>query len=117
MSGSLAYHSGLAAEDSVANLYERTGHAITAKRWRSAAGEIDLIVRKNDNVIFIEVKKSKTHDQAAQALRPAQIARIYNSAAMFLEGEPLGQNTDARFDVALVDATGAISILENAICA
>ncbi len=117
MSGSLAYHSGLAAEDSVASFYQRSGHAITAKRWRSAAGEIDLIARKDDNVIFIEVKKSKTHDQAALSLRPNQISRIYNSAAMFLEGEPLGQNTDARFDVALVDATGAISILENAICA
>jgi putative endonuclease len=117
MSGSLAYHSGLAAEDAVAKHYEKNGHDVRAKRWRSKAGEIDLILRKDDNVIFVEVKKSKTHDSAALALGPRQIARIYNSAAMFLEGEPKGQNTDARFDVALVDAQGAISILENAICA
>jgi putative endonuclease len=72
-------------------------------------------VRKDGRVIFIEVKKSKTHGRAAESLGPNQIARIYNSAAMFLEGEPKGQNTDARFDVALVDANGVISILENAI--
>lgn len=116
MSGSTSYHSGVAAENSVALMYERSGHQIAARRWRSKAGEIDLIARKGADVIFIEVKKSKTHDRAAHALGAVQIERIYNSAAMFLEGEPMGQNTNARFDVALVDASGAISILENAIC-
>lgn len=113
----MAYHSGLAAEDSVAHYYALRGHDIAAKRWRSKAGEIDLIVRKDDSVIFVEVKKSNTHDRAAASLGHRQITRIYNSAAMFLEGEPKGQNTNARFDVALVDAKGVISILENAICA
>ncbi len=117
MSGSLAYYSGLAAEDAVAVFYEKNGHDVSARRWRSKAGEIDLIVRKDGNVIFVEVKKSKTHDRAALSLGPRQIARIYNSAAVYLDGEPNGQNTDARFDVALVDARGEISVLENAICA
>ncbi|MFT4715998.1 MAG: putative endonuclease [Paracoccaceae bacterium] len=114
MSGSVSYHSGLAAEESVAHHYTQTGHEIAARRWRSKAGEIDLIARKDGNVVFVEVKKSKTHDRAAESLGAKQMARIYDSAALFLEDEPNGQNTDARFDVALVDANGVISILENA---
>lgn len=117
MSGSTSYHAGLAAEESVALLYQRQGHDVLHRRWRSPAGEIDLIARKNDTVVFVEVKKSRTHDQAAYALGAKQIARICSSAALFLESQPKGQNTNARFDVALVDATGKIAVLENAIFA
>ena len=45
------------------------------------------------------------------------MARIYASAADFLSGEPDGQLTPSRFDVALVDGTGRIEILENAFTA
>ena len=68
-------------------------------------------------MIFIEVKKSRSFDAAAGMLAAHQIARLYDSASIFLEGEPKGQLSPARFDVALVDGTGAISILENALMA
>ncbi len=42
------------------------------------------------------------------------MARIYASAEAFLAGEPRGQLTNARFDVALVDASGQFEIIENA---
>jgi len=117
VNGAQNYHSGLAAENAVARRYEETGYEIANKRWKSAAGEVDLIARKNGNVIFIEVKKSRTFGRAAESLSARQIARIYSSAEIFLADEPDGLNTDARFDVALVNDTGHISILENAICA
>jgi len=117
MTGAISYHSGLAAEDAVARYYMQHGHQIAARRWRSAAGEIDLIARKNGLVVFIEVKKSRSLDHAAGALGERQIARIYRSAAVFLDGEPHGQDSDARFDVALVDGRGGIRIIENAISA
>lgn len=117
MGGMTAYRSGLAAEECVARRYRRQGHEIAARRWRSKAGEIDLILRKDGNVIFVEVKKSRSFEHAALALSERQIARIYSSAAIFLDGEPNGQNSNARFDVALVDAGGDIRIIENAICA
>lgn len=115
--GQMSYHSGLAAEDQVARLYDRAGRPICARRWRGTSGEIDLIARNGAEVIFIEVKKSRTHAQAAEHLTLRQMARIYSSASEFLAGEPLGQNTDVRFDVALVDAAGQIEILENAFAA
>ena len=117
MSGAISYQSGLAAEDSVARHYSQNGHKIAAKRWRSGAGEIDLIARKDGNVIFVEVKKSRSLSQAAHRLSARQIERIYQSASIFLEGEPAGQDSAARFDVALVDAKGRIELVENAICA
>jgi len=116
-SGKVAYHAGLAAEDQVAQLYAKSGREIAAKRWRGSGGEIDLIVRNGTEVIFIEVKKSKTHAKAAEHLTPRQIARIYDAAAEFLGGEPRGQATDVRFDVALVDQFGRIELRENVFAA
>lgn len=45
MTGSVAYHSGVAAENSVARHYADRNHEIAARRWRGRAGEIDLITR------------------------------------------------------------------------
>lgn len=117
MSGAISYHAGLAAEDQVARLYTETGRDVCARRWRGSAGEIDLIARNGAEVIFIEVKQSSTHALAAEHLTPRQIARIYASASEFLAGEPNGQMTESRFDVALVNAAGQIEILENAFSA
>jgi putative endonuclease len=114
MTGARSYHAGLAAEDQVAQHYERSGRVIAARRWRGEAGEIDLIARDGAMVIFIEVKQSRNHAWAAGHLTPRQFARIYATAAEFLAGEPAGELTEVRFDVALVDGTGQIEIIENA---
>lgn len=114
MSGSVAYHSGLVAEGAVAARYLAAGRSIAAQRWRGSGGEIDLIARDGAGLIFIEVKKSRSFAQAAARVSRRQMERIYASASEFLAGEPRGQDTDVRFDVALVDQTGQIEILENA---
>ena len=117
MSGAASYHAGVAAEAAVARLYETCGTPITARRWRSEAGEIDLIARNGDEVIFIEVKQSRSHADAALHLTGRQMARITASASVFLGQEPAGQDTAARFDVAIVDDAGRIEIIENAFAA
>lgn len=114
MSGALAHHGGAAAEDAVARLYERSGHAVAARRWRSAAGEIDLILRKGGEVVFVEVKRARDIAGAAERLGARQIGRILRAAEAYLGGEPQGTDTASRIDVALVDGTGRIEVIENA---
>ncbi|WP_428926701.1 YraN family protein [Marinibacterium sp. SX1] len=112
--GRIEYHAGLSAEDSIARDYERRGFPVARRRWRGKGGEIDLIARDGDALIFIEVKKSRDFDTAAQRLGPRQMARLCQSAEEFLGGEPRGLLTEMRFDVALVDAQGRHKIVENA---
>jgi len=114
MSGLVSYHAGLAAEDAVARHYERAGTPIAATRWRGRGGEIDLIARDGAGLVFIEVKKAATHAAAAARLSARQMGRIHAAASEFLAGEPEGQNTESRFDVALVDSYGRIEIVPNA---
>lgn len=114
LAGALAYHAGLAAEDQVARVYTRRGARLVARRWRSRWGEIDLIFREGDRVVFVEVKRAKRHAWALERVSPRQIARIHATAELYLDAEAEGSLTEARVDVATVDGTGRVEILENA---
>jgi putative endonuclease len=109
------YHAGLAAEDSVLRRYLASGHALLARRFRGLRGEIDLVLARGDAVIFVEVKKSKSFEAAMGRIGAGQIARIYDTANEFLGAQPRGLLTEARFDVALVNAYGEVRVLENAL--
>ncbi|RAP41259.1 hypothetical protein BYZ73_11315 [Rhodovulum viride] len=117
MSGTVSYHSGVSAEDCVARGYERRGMAIVARRWRGGGGEIDLIARDGDGLVFVEVKASRSFARAAERITRRQMVRVMTAAQEFLADEPKGQLTDIRFDVALVNGIGEVDILENAFCA
>jgi putative endonuclease len=108
------YLAGHAAEASVARHYEDRGIAICARNWRGISGEIDLIGRDGDVVVFIEVKQSKTHDLAASHVSQGQIGRIFATVDEFVAGEPKGLLTNVRIDLALVDGLGRIEVVENA---
>lgn len=115
MSGKVSWLAGAAAEAQVASHYAQRGAEIIALRWRGSGGEIDIIAREGDTTIFIEVKKSGSHAHAARSLRQRQILRLYDAAAEYLGALPNGLNSEARFDVALLDAAGRIEIIENAL--
>ncbi len=114
MSGRTSYYAGAAAEDIVATDYARRGRPELNRRWRGSAGEVDLIVKEGDCIVFVEVKKSRNFAQAAARLSRRQMDRIYGAASEYIAGEPKGQLTDVRFDVALVNGQGTVQIIENA---
>ena len=87
---------------------------ILQQRYRGRAGEIDLVVRDADELVFVEVKKSKTHAQAAQRLSRRQMDRICRTALKYVGSEPMGLLTPMRFALAFVDQYGAIDLIENA---
>ena len=112
--GKTAYLSGLAAEESVLRLYCASGMEVLERRWRGSRAEIDLILKDGDMVVFVEVKKSRSFDAALLSFGPAQRHRITQAAAEYLGRAGLGQLTDIRFDLAMVNGIGAVDILENA---
>lgn len=117
MSGIVSYYAGLTAEDQVTRHYARDGHVILSRRWRGKGGEIDLVAEKDGTVVFIEVKKSRSHVRAAERLSQRQLRRIFSSAEDFIGHLPAGADTDCRVDVALLDQQGQIDILPNVLCA
>lgn len=113
MDGAVAYHAGIAAEHSVARFYQDRGHHLRACRWRGKGGEIDLIFASGDQLIFVEVKKSRNFSRAVERFSTRQLNRICMAANEYVAGEPGQMDTDMRIDLALVDAQGALEVIEN----
>lgn len=113
--GRMSYYAGLSAEGSVIRAYESRGYRLDTQRWRGQGGEIDLVLRKGKMIVFVEVKKSRSFENAALRISAHQKWRIFATAQEFVASEPDGLLTEMRFDVALMNATGAVQILENAL--
>ncbi|MTJ05401.1 MAG: hypothetical protein FH759_12005 [Sediminimonas qiaohouensis] len=112
--GRRAYLSGCAAEERVMEAYQSSGMRVAARRWRGGGGEIDLVMRAGDRLIFVEVKAARDFDTAARSLGAAQMRRIRTAASVYADREADGELTDMRFDAALVNGRGEIRIVENA---
>ena len=105
---------GRHAEAEIAAGWEARGYHILARRLRTPAGEIDLVVASSEMLIFIEVKARPTHAAAAYAVSPRQQARLLEAAGISLATHPEWQRPATRFDVALVSPAG-IAHIEDAI--
>lgn len=78
------------------------GYRIAARRWRSAAGEIDIVARRGNLLIFVEVKARGSFDDAAYSVTPRQQRRIASAAAIWLADHIGDAKCDMRFDAILV---------------
>jgi len=72
-----------------------------ARRWRSAVGEIDLVVQRRQQLVFVEVKwrQFRYKDQLLPAHQPHRLIR---AATAFLAQYPEFSRFDCRFDLIIV---------------
>jgi len=78
------------------------GYAILKRRYKVAQGEIDIIARKGNMIIFVEAKARKKHFNYYPPVRYNQIRRIQNAANIFLMKHKLYNKVPIRFDVFLL---------------
>jgi putative endonuclease len=105
---------GRDAEAAVAQIWQAKGYDVLARRMRTGAGEIDLVVANSESLVFVEVKARKSLAEAAYAVSPRQQARLWESAGMALAMNPDWAREATRFDVALV-CGGVVEHVEDAI--
>jgi len=74
------------------------GYKILKHRYKSSFGEIDIIAKKNNFIIFIEVKARYKKINIENVLNPHQIQRIKKSAEDFIGKNRKLQNCSRRFD-------------------
>ena len=77
------------------------GYRLLARRYKTPAGEIDLVVRRGRTVVFVEVKHRPDESAGLEAVTPAARRRIARAAAMWLSRHPGAATMDQRFDVVL----------------
>jgi len=75
---------GLRAETLAALWLRLKFYQILARNFAARGGEIDLIARRGDVIVFVEVKARPTLDQAFTAIDATKAARISRIAAFWI---------------------------------
>ncbi len=97
-----AFRLGISAESRAAAFLIAKGFRILARRWKSPAGEIDIVARRRSLLVFVEVKARNSLDEAAELVLPRQRQRIAAAAEVWLAMRPDDTVQDFRFDAILV---------------
>jgi putative endonuclease len=93
---------GVSAESRAAALLLAKGYRVVAKRFRSGVGEVDLVARRGNVLVFVEVKARDRLDDAAEAVTPRQQRRIVAAAEAWLAANPDDVTRNIRFDAILI---------------
>jgi putative endonuclease len=112
--GAVAHHRGMNAERLAEAALHRDGWRVLARRLRTPAGEIDLVADRDGLTALIEVKARPSLAGAAFALQPRQQARLMAAGEIALANNPGWGSAGVRFDVLLVDKTGAVRRVKDA---
>ena len=78
------------------------GYRIIAIRFRTKAGEIDIIARKGDLAIFVEVKARVGEREAVDAVSATAQRRIRAASDVWLSKRPDAARLSQRYDVVAV---------------
>jgi putative endonuclease len=106
---------GASGEDLAAHFYRSHGYQVLARNWRVREGELDLVCRRNGEIVFVEVKtrSSTRFGTGAEAVTPAKQRRLRTLAVMWLRTSGI-RSRRLRFDVIDVDGRGNITPYKNA---
>ncbi len=89
------------------------GWKVLARRVRTPAGEVDLVVRRGNLVAFVEVKTRATNRELDFAIDERRLARVA-AAAEYLMPRFAGPGDDIRVDVVLIAPGSLPRHIENA---
>ena len=106
MPGRSAERRGRAAERLAAALLRLKGFSVLDRRFATPWGEIDIVARRGDLLVFVEVKRRPDRAAALEALSERQRARIARAAELFLRRRPALAHLRCRFDVVAVGGWG-----------
>ena len=100
MSGT-TQHQGQAAEQLACSYLQEQGLQLIARNYHSRFGELDLVMRDNRQLVFIEVRyRRHSHfGSGAETIQAAKQAKLIKTAQAFLQSQPKLGKLAARFDV------------------
>ena len=104
---------------------EARGYSLLASNFRCRAGEIDIVARQGDQLVFVEVKarRGDAYGGAEESISPARAERLAEVAEEFLRTQLCGEfhsGTEWRIDLVCLNMDGrgrlkSISHIENAV--
>jgi putative endonuclease len=92
---------GDAAEGQALAYLQDQGLTHITSNFQCKLGEIDLIMKTADTLVFVEVKfrSSSRYGQASEMVTASKQKKLINTAAYYLQKTPKFRNFPCRFDV------------------
>ena len=105
---------GDAAEAAAAGFLQQQGLRIVARNWSCRIGELDLIARDGETLVFVEVRQraSAGFGGAAASIGATKRAKLVAAAQVYLQ--TLKVVPPCRFDAVCIDG-GRLEWLKNCI--
>lgn len=95
---------GKQGEDLASSFLQKLGYEILEQNYRYKRSEVDLIVKKGDFLVFVEVKKRKNADYGyPEAAVTEKKATMVHAAAVYYT-ELLKWQRHIRFDIVAISA-------------
>ena len=106
---------GDAAEERACRHLDRSGFTIVERNFRTRGGEIDIVARKGDVLVFVEVRSREVPDFGTpeDSVAPAKRRRIVATARQYLSKVPPSSWREARFDVIAIEGSGDAAVLRH----
>ena len=103
---------GIQAEQQAHDYLKQQGLALVEKNYRCRRGEIDLIMKTADTLVFIEVRfrKNNNFGGAKESITPAKQQKLQATAQHYMQ--QYNPNVNARFDVIAITGEGKNQQLE-----
>jgi len=97
---------GSAGEELASAELERLGYAVIERNYRSRFGEIDIVARDGDTVVFVEVKTKTSGDfgDPVEEVTPQKQRQILSMGEEY-HSYCCQPDTACRFDVVAVDVS------------
>jgi putative endonuclease len=98
---------GASGEEAACRLLRKQGCQILARNFRCRGGELDIVAREGEVVVFVEVKErhGDRHGSASDAVTRAKRLRVVHAARLFAAQRGLSE-APLRFDVVSIDWDG-----------
>jgi putative endonuclease len=113
----VSYASGRKGEELAVRYLEGLGCTVLARNYRAGRGEIDVIIRLDERIGFVEVKSWKVYgmENLEYAVDRRKQARIISASRKFLADELQYDGLQIGYDLLFVDGSGgAVTYLKDA---
>ena len=104
---------GQKGEDIAARYLEQKGYTVQDRNWHCGHKDLDLVVTKDDTIVFVEVKTRTSTDwgDPHDFIDDRKIRRIVNSADAYLRFNQV--DMDVRFDIVSIVAESGVFKVEH----
>lgn len=109
-----AFRRGWISEILAAFFLMAKGYRILALRYKTPLGEVDIVARKGDLVVFCEVKARKSVNEAVFAVSTTAQKRIRNASDLWLSKQAKASVLSQRYDIIAITPWSLPTQIENA---